>query len=413
MVGSGQVLQPRPAEVPLGDLALARRLWLLLLATFTGFLPLTAVSLFLPAMAVDLGTNVAIIGGLRGLGGLAALAVGILVAPLLDRLPRAVTATAGLVVLALASAIVAGGSLGLLVIGYLLLGAAGAVLQPALQAAAADDLGPGVGARAAALLSAVGGLSATVAAPLLALPAIVWGWRGDFLAIAVALGLLALLCRLRLSRRPPTGVTRVGYLASFRLVAATPGAPGLLVGSFFRSTAWLGWITYLAAYYATQFAADSGLIAVAWTLGGGAFFVANLVTGRLAARSAAGWRSPERVLLLGLLMAVALAPLSLLTPTLPLALLGSTAYAGVQGAALGATISLLVGRYSTQRGAVLGLNAAGLNLGAFAGAALVGLGIGLNGFQGAALVLVVVTLAALVTTAWTLRRSTLSPSSGE
>jgi predicted MFS family arabinose efflux permease len=232
----------------------------------------------------------------------------------------------------------------------------------------------------------------------------VWGWRGDFLAIAALLAVLAVLCRLRLGQTPPTGVTRVGYLEAFRQAAAAPGAVGLLLGSLLRSITWLGWITYLAAYYAATFAADSTVVAIAWSLGGSAFFAANLLTGRRAARSnGRGWTA-ERLLLASLVLTVVVAPLSLLTPTLPLALIASTIYAGLQGAGMGATISLLVGRYTTMRGAMLGLNAAGLNLAAFAGAALVGAVLGLAGFPGAAVVLALVALAALGTTAWAVRR---------
>ena len=79
-----------------GDLALARTLWVLLLAQFLSSLPVTATGIFLPAIAADLGRDVALVGGLRSLGGVAALACGILVAPLIDRVARARTITGGL-----------------------------------------------------------------------------------------------------------------------------------------------------------------------------------------------------------------------------------------------------------------------------------------------------------------------------
>jgi hypothetical protein len=65
----GAILLPPAAEATPGDLTLARRLWLLLVTNFSSFLPLTAARIFLPVMALDIGTSAAIVGGLRGLGG--------------------------------------------------------------------------------------------------------------------------------------------------------------------------------------------------------------------------------------------------------------------------------------------------------------------------------------------------------
>jgi len=100
---------------------------------------------------------------------------------------------------------------------------------------------------------------------------------------------------------------------------------------------------------------------------------------------------------------VALVPLSLLAPTLPLAAVAAALAAGTQGAATAAIVSLLVGRYAPLRGAVLGLNAAGSNLGLFAGAALGGVALGAGGYPGLALSLAALAATALIAIAWALR----------
>ena len=190
------LLQAETAEsstaTRLGDLALARGLWLLLLAQFLSFLPSSAASIFVPTIAADLGRSVALVGGLRSLGGVAALACGVLVAPLIDRVARARTIAGGLLLLAVAALLAAFGSLPSLALFYLLLGAAGAVYQPALQSAAADGHDSATGARAAAMLSAMGALAPMLGGPLLAATAGWVGWRGDYLASAVLITLVAI-----------------------------------------------------------------------------------------------------------------------------------------------------------------------------------------------------------------------------
>ena len=87
--------QPVTAEVP-GDLRMAKRLWPFLLASTVSLIPFTVFGMYLVPIADAAGGSVAEIGGLRGLGGLAALAVGVLLAPLMDRAPRELVAAGDL-----------------------------------------------------------------------------------------------------------------------------------------------------------------------------------------------------------------------------------------------------------------------------------------------------------------------------
>ena len=70
--------------------------WPLLVTMFVGNLPYPASSIFVGSLATDFGVESATIGGLRAVSGAAALTVGFLAAPLLDRVPRAVTVLLGL-----------------------------------------------------------------------------------------------------------------------------------------------------------------------------------------------------------------------------------------------------------------------------------------------------------------------------
>lgn len=392
-----------------GDLAIARSMWLLLLAQFLTTLPASATGIFLPAMATDLGRSVALLGALRSLGGVAALACGILVAPLIDRAPRAWTIVGGLLLLVIAVLLAAQASLASFVLYFLLFGAAGAIYQPALQSASADGRDAATGARAAALLTGCGALAPMLAGPLLAATAGQVGWRGDFLIIATLLFPIVAMAALRLDRRPPTGVNRPGYRAAFRLVATAPGALPLLLGSTLRATLQWSWITYFAAFLVTRFGATSGAVAFTWGMGGTCFFLANLTVVRLIAGARPGsWRTPERLLPAILLGLVAIVPFGLLVPSQPVAMVVAALTAGTHGAAITATISLLVGRYGPLRGAILGLNAAGFNLGTFVGAALGGLALGLGGYHGLAFGLAALAAVTAATTAVALRPAAMT-----
>ncbi|MEU5883722.1 MFS transporter [Spirillospora sp. NPDC047279] len=423
----GSAAEPMP-----GDLRMARTLWPVLLASAVGLLPFTVFSTFLVPIADEAGGGVAAVGGFRGLGGLAALLVGTALAPLIDRVSRERAAGFGLVALAFSAALGAAGDFVLLAVFCLLVGASTAVLNPALTAAAADTFSSGglagraadgdagraaegaagraaegaagrAAGRAATLVTATQSLTAMLAAPVVALPALLWGWQGDLLAVAAGALLLAAVF---LTRRPPDGATaeggdsapRLGYLASFRTLGAVPGVVPLLLIAFLRTAVFMGYLAYLAAFYDARFGLGPGTFALVWTLSGAAFFVSNLLTGRFT-NADAPRVATERLLGIGLVAALASVTGFYLTHWLPLALALTSLHAASHAVVAAAVVSLLVRRTDTLRGAALSVNAAGMSLGVFAGAALGGAGLGLAGYPGVAVVfgaLVVMALGAAV-----------------
>ncbi|MFD7293483.1 MFS transporter [Streptomyces sp. NPDC059897] len=392
-----------------GDLAMTRALWPLLLASAVGLLPFTVFSTYLVPIADGTGRDVATVGGLRGLGGVAALAVGMALAPLIDRVPRARAAAAGLGLLGVAAALGASGDFLLVATFCLLTGAATAVLNPALAAAAADRFGDGRAAgRAATLVSATTSMTAMLAAPLIALPAMLWGWQGDLVAVACLSVLLAgaLLVRGRADgsarATQDAEVRRPGYFASFRLLAAVPGAVPLLLVSVLRTSVFMGYLAYLAAYYDDRFDLHPELFSLVWTLSGASFFVSNLLTGRVtnAERSRV---ATERLLALGVAVALVSAVGFWFTHWLPLALALTALHAAAHAVVAACAVSLLVRRCGSLRGTALSLNSAGQSLGVFAGAALGGAGLAVAGYPGIAAAFGVL-LAVALAAAWLVLR---------
>ncbi|TCP54377.1 putative MFS family arabinose efflux permease [Tamaricihabitans halophyticus] len=391
------------AERVPSDPRMVATLWPELLAAAVSLVPFTVFSTFLVPIAREAEVDVAALGSLRGLGGLAALVVGTALAPLLDRVSKELSAAAALVLLGLSSVVGAIGELFAIAAFCLLIGAATAVLAPALSAAAADRYpGPAAAGRAATLVTAVTSMTAMLAGPLVALPALVWGWRGDLLGVAVlALPLAVILFRRRSVDAAGPSEERLGYFAAYRALAAVPGAVALLLIALLRTAAFMGYLAYLAAFYAERFELGPTVFAFVWTLSGASFFVGNLLIGRLVNAADAAKRA-ERVLVGGLLVAAVAMFGLFLAPGLPVALI-ATVVLGLSHAAVAAcVVSLLVRRCGSMRGSALAINAAGMSFGVFLGAGLGGLGLGFAGYPGIAVVLGGLTCCALVL-AWIVR----------
>ncbi|MFD7160229.1 MFS transporter [Kribbella sp. NPDC059898] len=395
--------QQLTAEVP-GDLRMAKRLWPFLLASTVSLIPFTVFGMYLVPISQAAGGSVAEIGGLRGLGGLAALAVGVTLAPLMDRAPRELVAAGGLALLGVSAALGAVGNVFALAAFCLLIGASTSILAPSIGAAAADRFrSPAAAGRAATLVSATTSAMAMLAAPVLAGPGLIWGWRGNLLAAsAIALTLsAAFFVRGRGRTAPITGRERVSYLATYRELARIPGAVPLLAVAMLRTAAFMGYLAYLAAFYDDKFDLAPGWFALVWSLSGASFFLGNLFAGRYLATDRAG---TERLLLIGIVAALVAVSAFYFSPSLPLTL-ALTAVMGAGHATVAACVTtLLVRRSGDLRGSALSVNAAGMSLGTFLGAAIGGLGLGLGGYPGTAVTFAAITLVATVCAARVHRR---------
>ncbi|QNE22910.1 MFS transporter [Kribbella qitaiheensis] len=378
---------------------MAKRLWPFLLASTVSLIPFTVFGMYLVPIAAATGGSVAEIGGLRGLGGLAALIVGVALAPMIDRLARELVAAGGLALLGISAASGAIGNVFALAAFCLLIGASTSILGPSIGAAAADRFAsPAAAGRAVTLVSATTSMMAMLAAPVLAVPGLVWGWRGNLLAASViSLALSAAFFWRGRGRKAPVRGSgeRLGYVATYRALARIPGALPLLAVALLRTAAFMGYLAYLAAFYDDKFDLAPGWFALVWSLSGASFFIGNLFSGRYLALERP-WIRPEKLLVLGVSVALVSVTAFYFSPTLPSTLV-LTALMGASHATVAACVTtLLVRRSGDLRGSALGINAAGMSLGVFLGAAVGGLGLGLGGYPGTALAFAVITLVALL-----------------
>lgn len=359
---------PSTTEVVPPDRQMVRTLAPLLGAAALGLVPFTIFSTFLVPIARDSGAGVDLIGGLRGLGGLAALAVGALAAPLVDRFSRSRIAAGALVVLAIGCGLAVIGTPAAWVAFCLLIGAGTALLNPALSVLAADRYaGEAAAGRAAALVSSTTTLTAVLAAPLLAVPALWWGWRGDLVVAAVACAVVAGVVS-RGAGDVAGGGEAPSYGRAFRAVADVPGAIPLLMVSIIRTTCFMGQLAYAAAYFDEQHGLTASMFTLVWTLSGLSFFIGSWWTGRRLSRGTGS----QRLLVAGAALGAVGAVLLFTAAGLPVALVGVVVVALGHAVVAASVVTLLVRRSGAVRGTALSLNASGQSLGVFTGAALVG-----------------------------------------
>lgn len=386
------------------DRALVRQLWPVLLASALSLVPFTVFGSYLVAIAASGGWDVSVVGGMRGLGGVAALVVGVLLAPLLDRVPRGHAAAFALVLLGLAAALGTVPSIIALAAFCLLIGTATAILNPALTAMAADTYADGASAgRAATLVSATQSMTAMLAAPVVALPAMVWGWRAPLLGVGVA----AAACAVLLVRRRGTTAeaTSPRYLAAFRGVLGDRRAALLLTVSLLRTAAFMGWLAYVAAFYDQRFGLPPEVFTLVWTLSGAAFFLGNLFAGKLLSRVEDGTRIGW-IAVAGCLAGAAAQALLVSAPVLPVALVGTAVLAAAHAVVAACVTTLLVRGSDTVRGTTLALNGAAQSLGVFGGAAIAGVGLAYAQWTGVGATLSILTLAGALAAAIAIRRKT-------
>ena len=395
---------PTPhADAALGDAAIAARIWPLLGASALGLVPFTLYSTALVEITRDAQSDAALMGWLRGTGGVAALVVGLGCAPLLDRVSRGAMAAGALAVIGGACAVAVHGTVWSWTMFCLLVGAATSVLNPAVSAMAADRFADGATAgRAATQVSATMTLTAVLGAPTLARSTRWWGWRGDLLAV-VALAALTAVALVRRGAPATAGRSTTaaagagtGYGQALRTACRTPGVGALLLVSVLRTTAFMGQLAYLAVLCSERWGAGPGLVSMVWGVSGLSFFLGTWCGGRflrsVTAADRAAW------LAAGAATLGAGSVLVLFVTDHGGVAVVMTVVLGLTHAVVAAVVTtLLVRACPGSRGTVLGLNGAGQSLGVCMGATVAGVGLALGGWPGAGLALAVVSgLCALV-----------------
>ena len=387
--GPGQTATELPdthsEQAPVTTHLVFRQTWPMVVASSLSLIPFTIFSTLLIEIAADSDRPASLVGGLRGLGGVAAVIAGLGIVPLLDKFDPNRISALGLLVLAASSVVGAIGGMWPLIAFCLITGFATSLLTPSLTASAASCFRDREGSsQAATMVTSAMSLTAMLAAPLVGLPALLWGWRGDFLACTVACIALAYILTNRPTGHAPSRGTRLSYKKTVLNVARAPGAVPLILTSFFRTTAFMGYVSYAAFVYHQRFHIGSPEFTIIWTLSGASYFLANFLAGRYVSTQQTGPRIRTVLWLLrgGLIVAIAGTLTMHAAQYFYLAIAATVILAAGHATVHACLISLLVGQLREVRGAALSLNGVGVGLALFVGASTGALGLKFGGIPG-------------------------------
>ncbi|HIY66574.1 MAG TPA: MFS transporter [Candidatus Agrococcus pullicola] len=356
--------------------------------------PFTIYSTFLVAIAETSGQDASLIGVLRGLGGVAALVVGVALAPLIARWSAPYTTAISLFVLSVTSLIATLGTLSALVLFCLGIGVSTAILTPALLRIATTTYPrEGDSGRAATIVTATQSLAAVLAGPIIGVIGLWNGWHGTLWITAMAAAAIAVLF-LRPHRKPRTQAgTTMPYVQAFVQLRRRSDLLSLIGVAFLRTSSFMGYLAFLALHFNERFGLEPVAFTLVWTLSGAAFFSGNYLAGRWARTTVSNQR---RLLNVGLAGATIAVLTVFTTDLLPLALT-ATALMGFSHAIVAALVTTLIaGRGGAVTTPAFSINAAGMSLGVFVGAFIAGVGFTLAGSLGMAVALAIPTMLAFV-----------------
>ena len=232
------------------------------LAPFVTQLATFALSPFLPFIAADLGSTVAVLGQIPALALFTAATLGLVVGPLADRFGHRPTLLAGVLASSLGAVATALAPSLLVLVPVALIGAGGrSIGLPVAQAIVGTRYAGPALRRGLGLVQATGTLAPIVGIPLVTAIGTLTGWRGAFLALGalgfVAIGLMLWL----LPPDRPDGRRRAAARlspAAFAPLLADRPSLWLYASSLIRNIGVWALFTYLGAFLVQTLRAERG-----------------------------------------------------------------------------------------------------------------------------------------------------------
>jgi predicted MFS family arabinose efflux permease len=259
-------------------------LWTLALATFVSLLHYLAFSPLLPAMALDLGLGVGLLGQVPAAIGLGAALLGPIVGLLADRHGHRPALLAGLVTLVASSTAMALVSTPAVLPLVALLGAAGrATVHPVALAVASTRFDGDARRAAVGRITTSLSVAPVLGIPILAAAATALGWRAAFLVAAALTVTLLVTTRAVLDGAPcapPPGTVHPSDLvAAYRPLVRHRPSLGLIGATFLLSAGgWTVW-TYLGAFVVQRHGFTTEQAGWAWAAVGLGFLAGGLLAG--------------------------------------------------------------------------------------------------------------------------------------
>jgi predicted MFS family arabinose efflux permease len=354
------------------------------LAPFVTQLATFALSPFLPFIAADLGSTVAVLGQIPALALFVAATLGLLVGPVADRFGHRLTLLAGVLASSVGAFATALAPNLWVLVPVALIGAGGrSIGLPVAQAVVGTRYEGAALRRGLGLVQATGTLAPIVGIPLVTAIGALTGWRGAFIALGVlgTVAVVLMLWRLPPDREEAPGesggrpVARLSLAAFVPLLRDRPSL-ALYASSFIRNLGVWSIFTYLGAYLVQVHALSTAEVGWAFTATGVGNFAGSLLTGgplgRLPLRGLAMVAPVGIGVCLG---GVAMAPVGMVA-VIALLILG---FVG-NGVAIVSHNTLLVDGSPAGRATTTSLNQTCMSLGGAIGSSVGGLLLATGGF---------------------------------
>jgi predicted MFS family arabinose efflux permease len=353
----------------------------LCLGMFVGILTFVAPAPFFPAMARDLDVGVPLLGQIVAAMSVISAVLGLVAGPIADRYGHRRVIVLGLTSAALC--LLAFGlapSFSVLLVGALTGGLANAaVIGPSVAAAGTYFAGPAA-RRALGWTTAFMAGSAIVGVPVMTAIGSVTGWRTAFIAAGIAVTWVVWMGFAWLphdAHHPNDPIRPRMLLEAYRPLLRHGPTLRLYGVSVLRAVCWFGMLTYFGAFLAEKLALPTGLVGVAYMLGGGGYFLGSLTAGGPLGHV------PPRLLLIGgnaaMAVLMGLAFSAILGPMGTVAMLPLADFAGAFGFV--AVAALLTAGSPAGVGTTMTLHGSLFNLGAAVGGALGGLLLAFAGYE--------------------------------
>ena len=360
-----------------------------------------ALSPFLPFVAADLGTTVAVLGQIPALAFFAAAVLGLVVGPLADQLGHRRTLLTGVAAASVGAVLTALAPSLLVLIPVAVVGAVGrSIGLPVAQAVVGTRYAGAALRRGLGLIQATGTLAPIVGVPLVTAIGAVAGWRSAFLALGVLGGVAIVLMLWLLPPDRPGGDAERPKGTPARWISPSAFAP--IVSD--RPTLWLygsslarnlgvwAFVTYLGAYLVQVHELSAAEVGWVFTATGVGNFAGSMATGGPLGRI------PLRVLAVAapLLIAVSLGPIVMLPSGLSVVVVMLVVGFVGNGVSIVAHNTLLVSGSPAGRATTTSLNQTCMSLGGAVGGSVGGLLLATGGFPA----LGALTLVCNVVAAW-------------
>jgi predicted MFS family arabinose efflux permease len=350
------------------------------LTPLVGLLNAFALAPFLPVIADEMHTSVALLGQVPAAMQLVATGLGLVVGPMADRYGYRRLLLIGLAALIAGAGATVFASSVLALLAAAVIGAASrAILQPVSITIAGTRFQGETRRKAIAFVTAAISGAGTVGVPLLTTVAAFYGWRGAYVAL-VLLGLfaLALVARGLPVDEPGAGesVGLHGLMAAYRPLLRDRATMMLIGSNFLRSVGqWCG-STYMAAYLVQAHGLTPQVGGLALALSGGGQLIGSLASGRVS-----GLPPRPTLAVVSLVVGVTLGA-ALALPIGPAAVMGLVLVGAVVGGLGNVTsTTLLLTETSAGRGTTLTLNQSGFSLASATGSSIGGFLLAIGGYH--------------------------------